>query len=134
MSQENVEVVRRLNSLFNAGDIDAVFRLMHPDVQLRDLQNAPDLPETVRGRDAVRHVLAQWTGAYDDYTGEALDYVDADPWVIVDVRWCGTGKRSGLQVDLRIADAWRIEDGTVVEGVVGYADVPTALKAVALEE
>ncbi|HTY96129.1 MAG TPA: nuclear transport factor 2 family protein [Solirubrobacteraceae bacterium] len=130
MSQQNVEIVMRLNSMFNEGDVDGAFDLVHPDVLFRDLQNAPDLPETVGGRDSVRLVLAEWVSAYDDFTAEALEFVDAGPWVLADVRWRGEGKGSGLRIDVRMVDALRVDDGRVVEWVVGYPDVATALKAV----
>jgi ketosteroid isomerase-like protein len=134
VSRENVEIVRRINVLFNEGDIESAFELVHPDVQFRDLQSAPDLHEAVRGRDAVRLVLAEWASAYDDFTANVIDYVDADPWVIADVRWHGVGRASGVRVDLRSADACKIEQGKLVDWVVGYADVPAALKAVGPEQ
>jgi ketosteroid isomerase-like protein len=133
MSQQNVEIVRQLNMLFNAGEIDTAMGRVHPDVQFRDLQNAPDLPETVRGRDSMRRVLAQWASVYDDYRADVVEYLDADPWVLVDVRWHGKGKGSGLQVDVRTVDACKVQDGKVIEYVVGYRDMAAALKAVGLE-
>jgi ketosteroid isomerase-like protein len=134
VSQENVEIARQLNTLFNAGEADTAIDLVHPDVQLRDLQNAPDLPETVRGRDSMRRVLAQWASTYDDFTADVVEYVDADPWVLVDVRWHGKGKGSGLPVDNRTVDACKVQDGKVVEYVVGYRDMATALADLGLEE
>ena len=38
MSHDHVELVRRGNALFNAGDWDAAFALWHDDVEYRDLQ------------------------------------------------------------------------------------------------
>jgi ketosteroid isomerase-like protein len=133
VSRENVEIVRQLNMLFNAGEIDTAMDRVHPDVQFRDLQNAPDLPETVRGRDSMRRVVAQWASVYEDYRADVVEYLDADPWVLVDVRWHGKGKGSGLQVDHRTVDACKVQDGKLVEYVVGYRDVAAALKAVGLE-
>jgi ketosteroid isomerase-like protein len=133
VSRENVEIVRQLNTLFNAGEIDPAIDLVHPDVQFRDLQNAPDLPETVRGRDSMRRVAAQWASVYDDYRADVVEYRDADPWVLVDVRWHGKGKGSGLQVDVRTVDACKVQDGKVVEYVVGYRDMATALADLGLE-
>jgi ketosteroid isomerase-like protein len=133
VSQMNVEIVRRLSALFREGDIESAFALIHPDVQFRDLQSAPDVPQSVRGRDSIALVWAQWASAYDDFGAEALDFVDAGSWVVIDVRWHGTGKGSGIPVDTRGADACRIEGGRVVEWVIGYPDVPTALKAVGLQ-
>ncbi|HEY2180219.1 MAG TPA: nuclear transport factor 2 family protein [Solirubrobacteraceae bacterium] len=132
MSQENVELVRQMNARFNHGEVDAALDLMHRDVHFRDLQNAPDVPQAVRGRESVRLVAAQWAGAYDHFRADVLEYIDADPWVIVDVRWHGTGRGSGVSVELRGFDACRVESGEVVEWVVGSPDLSTALKAVGL--
>jgi ketosteroid isomerase-like protein len=126
--------VRHLNTLFNAGETDTAIDLLHPDVQFCDLQNAPDLPETVRGRDSMLRVLAQRASAYDDLRADVVEYLDADPWVLVDARWHGKGKGSGLRVDNRTVDACKVQDGKVVEYVVGYRDMTAALKAVGLEE
>jgi ketosteroid isomerase-like protein len=124
VSQENVEIVRRLNALFNEGDVKSAFAFVHPDVRFRDLQSAPDVPQTVRGRHAVGRVWTHWASAYDDFGPEALDYVDAGSWVVMDMRWRGRGKSSGLSVETRQADACRIENGRVVEWVIdsGPAD------------
>jgi len=131
---ENLEIARRANELFNAGEIEAAFALIHPEVEFRDLQHAPDLPEAVSGRDAVGVVLAHWIDAYDELTVEALDFVEVDAWVIADVRWRGRGRGSDVVVDVRQADACRVEDGRIVEWVVGYPDMASALKAVGVEE
>jgi ketosteroid isomerase-like protein len=131
VSEQNVEIVRRLNAAFNAGDWETVAASFHPDIKFRDLLNAPDLPEVVRGIDALTITMRQWTGVYQDLGAEALEYIDAEPWVIVDVRWHGTAEGSGIPVDVRQVSAHRIEDGRVVEFTVGYPDVPAALQALA---
>src|SRR6478752_9924119 len=117
MSQENVELVRRSNALFTAGDWDALFALYHPDVEFRDLQNAPDLPEVLHGPDSIRLALTNWTDAYDEFGAEVYRYIDADPWVVCDTRWYGKGKGSDVLVDVRQVDVCRVEDGKVVEWV-----------------
>src|SRR6476661_1772180 len=59
MSQENVEIVRRLNAVTNSGDREAMLDLFDPDVDFRDLQHAPDLPEEVLGPDALMIALTR---------------------------------------------------------------------------
>jgi ketosteroid isomerase-like protein len=134
VSQENVEVVRRVNELFIARAWDAMFELFDPEIEFRDLQHAPDLPETLHGRHSIRRTLAHWIEAYDEFGAEIYEYIDADPWVVVDVRWHGKGKGSGLPIDVHVADACKVEDGTVVRWIIGYPDVVAALRAVGLEE
>src|SRR6476659_7571484 len=120
MSQENVEIAARSNALFNAGEIDAAFALCHPDIEFRDLQHAPDVPDAVRGVEALQAVLTVWSDTFAELTVDALDYLGAGPWVIADVRWRGTGKGSEIVIDARQADALRIEDGMIIEWIVGY--------------
>jgi ketosteroid isomerase-like protein len=135
MSQENVEVVRRANALFRAGDLEALIDLYHPDAEWRDLLRAPDMPEAVHGRTAISALWKEWLETFDDAIVEINEYIDAHPWVICPTRWGGTGKQSGATIDLRTADAYLVREGKIVRAVVtSYPDVETALKAVGLEE
>jgi ketosteroid isomerase-like protein len=133
VSQENVEVMRRANALFNAGDWDALIGLYHPDVELRDLQHAPDIPEVVRGSHALDLVVGTWREVYDEFEAEVYEYIDADPWVICDTRWHGKVKGSDVPVELRVADAYEIDGGKIVRAINSFPDVATALKTVGLE-
>jgi ketosteroid isomerase-like protein len=134
MSQENVEIAARSNALFNAGEIDAAFELCHPDIEFRDLQHAPDVPEAVRGTEALRVVLAHWSDTFAELRVDAVDFIDAGPWVIAEVRWQGKGKGSEIVIDARQADALRVQDGKIVEWIVGYPDVDRALADLSLGE
>jgi ketosteroid isomerase-like protein len=131
VSEQNVETIRRLNAAFNAGDWEPIIAAFDHDVQFRDLLNAPDLPEVMGGIDALTIVQSQWSDVYEGLRAEALEYIDAEPWVIVDVRWHGTSRGSGIPVDVRQVDALRFEDGRIVEYITGYPDLPAALQALA---
>jgi ketosteroid isomerase-like protein len=133
MSRENLEIAMRLNSLFNAGEFDAAFELCDPDIEFRDLQHAPDVPEAVRGAEALRAVLTHWSDSFADLRAEAVDYVDPDPWVIARVRWLGKGRGSEIVIDARQADALRLQDGKVVEWIIGYPDMAAAVADHGLE-
>jgi ketosteroid isomerase-like protein len=130
MSRENVEVVRRANALGNAGEYESFFEVFDRDIEFRDLQHAPDLPELIRGLDALREMAANWTEVYDEFRAEIREYIDAHPWVICDARWYGRGKGSDVEIDLRVADVYEVRDGKIVRAIIGYPDPATALKAV----
>jgi ketosteroid isomerase-like protein len=134
MSQQNVELVRRGNALFNAGDWDAAFALWHTDVEYRDLQHAPDMPEVVNGHEGLRRVVGLWAEVYDDFGADVYQYIDADPWVVCDTRWYGTGKGSAVATDVRVADAYELKDGKIARAIMGYPDVASALRAVTLAQ
>ena len=133
MSQENVEIVRQGIALVNAADWDALFGLHHPDIEYRDLQHVPDLPEVLRGLEGFRVLMANWTEVYDELGAEVYEYIDAHPWVVCDTRSHGKGKGSDV-IDVRFADAYEVKDGKIVRAIVGYPDVASALKAVGLAE
>ena len=134
MSEENVEIVRRANVLFPAGDLEALIGLYHADAEWCDLQHAPDTPEAVHGRTAIFALWTQWLETFGDFTVEVYEYIGAHPWVICPSRWHGTGRQSGATIDLRVADAIKVLEGKIVRVVLGYSDTAEALKAVGLEE
>jgi ketosteroid isomerase-like protein len=134
LSQENVEVVRRINAAFNRGDRDAMFAHYHPDVEWRDLQHTPDAPERLRGIDAVDAYLDQWEDAFDNFTADIEEYIDAGECVLTATHWRAKGKDSGVEIDLHTVDVVEFAEGTIVRITIGYSNKDEALKAVGLEE
>lgn len=135
MSQENIELIRRGVALANHSsdmeDIEAAAaELYDPDVELRDLQHPPDIPEVVRGRAAVVGGLQRWMELFDDWSVEVHEYIDADPWVVCDTQWRATGKGSDISIDWRVADAHEVKDGKIVREIYGFPNVEAALEAV----
>jgi ketosteroid isomerase-like protein len=135
MSQENIDLIRRGVALVNESDGDmqaieaGVAELYHPDVEQRDLQHPPDVPEVVRGRAAVVAGLRKWMELFDDWSAEVHEYIDADPWVVCDTHWRATGKGSDVSIDWRVADAHEVRDGKIVREIYGFPDVTAALEA-----
>jgi ketosteroid isomerase-like protein len=132
VSQENVDVVRRMNAAFNRRDRDALIAYYHPDVELRDLQHAPDVPERLVGIDAIRRHWDQWDDAFDDFTAEIEEFMGAGPYVVMATRWRGTGKDSGLEIDLRAVEVVEFADGKIARLTTGYASKAEALRAAGL--
>jgi ketosteroid isomerase-like protein len=114
MSQENVEVCKRGNALFNTGDRDGALSDFHPDVEWRDLDHAPDALESVRGVAAVRAIWDQWNEAFDEFTAETAEYIDVGDCVVCVTHWRATGKASAVAVDLHRAEVYEFENGRIV--------------------
>ena len=129
-----MEFLLRAVALANRGDVEAAAKLYHPDAELRDLQHPPDMPEILRGRTEIVASLARWLEALDSWTIEVLEYIDADPWVVSEVRWRATGRDSGAPIEFRAAEATEVKDGQIVRQIAGYPDLATALADLGLEE
>jgi len=134
VSQENVEILRRSIAAFNQRDRDGTFADYHPDVELRDLMNAPDTPELIRGISALRASWDTWEQVFDDFTTEIEEYVDVGDCVLAVAHWRGKGKDSALAIDQKTVDVYEFADGKIVRVTLSYPDKDAALKAVGLEE
>jgi ketosteroid isomerase-like protein len=126
----NVEILRLGAALLNEGNWDELFYLYDPDVEFCDLRSAVDTPQVLRGADSVKALLIAWSDAWEDFGAEVYQYVDAEPYVICDTRWYGTGRESGVAIDVRQADVFELRNGRVIRVTLGYAGTDDALGAV----
>ncbi len=133
MSQENVEVVRRLNEAFNRGDTAGVAEHLAPDLFYIEKDAYLDTPPVLRGRDALLDAWAQFSGTFQDFRGDLEDLIDAGEWVVTVTHWRGTGTGSGVSIDQVEVIAWRVENGVAVEGRV-FASPEEALEAAGVSE
>ena len=75
MSQENVEIVRRMWDAFLAADVPTALSFYAPDVEW-DGTNLPD-GHIGRGHEAILGHVARWAEAWDDWTVEVDRIVEA---------------------------------------------------------
>jgi ketosteroid isomerase-like protein len=134
MSQKNVDALRRSNKAFNAGDLDRALELWDSEVVYYEQPGTPlDTAEVLRGLDQVRASLSSYLAEFPDFQSEIDELVDAGDKVICVQRWTGTGRGSGLSVDLEEVIVLTFENDKIIEGRV-YPDRASALEAAGLSE
>ncbi len=133
MSQENVEIVRRLNEAFNRGDLIAVLELLDPDFEWWD--RADDPGATVhRGHDGFSKFIADLDADVVELQVEIKEFVDVrGDYVVADVRVHGRGRASGAPFEEHEVHVLRLRDGKATE-VREYRSRDEALEAVGLSE
>jgi ketosteroid isomerase-like protein len=134
MSQENVEIVRRLFALLSQGD-EAVWDELPPEIVF-DFSRRLLNPVVVRGRDKVR---AFWEGEGHVWEGGHLGFqpkelIDAGDKVLAFLRISGRGKASGVEVGTYVWNVVTFRDGKPVETTYFGDDRAAALEAVSLSE
>jgi ketosteroid isomerase-like protein len=132
MSQENVEIVRRVMTVF--GETQQLSELVSPDFvwHVGSWSAWAGEPE-FRGREAFMEFFAEWTGAYDEWTLE-FDAVDAsNSQVVVTAFQRARLWGSDAWVDARAAFVYTVENGLVLRGDV-YATLEEALETAGLKE
>jgi ketosteroid isomerase-like protein len=134
MSQENVDLVRRIYSLLDQGD-EAVWDLAPPEFALDFSRRLID-PVVLRGRDQVRAWAERegqvWEGGHTRWLPEEL--TDAGDKVLAFILTGGRGKASGVEVEAYVWNVWTFRDGKPVEWTYFGEDRAAALDAVGLPE
>jgi ketosteroid isomerase-like protein len=144
MSEENVEIVRRVFEIVREsvlrGDHGAAF-----DKAVREGLLTSRFKLAVRGslwevrggkgREDYVEFMRRWTEDFDDLVFEPDgEIVDADKDRVVAIaRWHGTGKRSRVPVQMRMAWLYTLKGGRIERADI-YTEPNSALKAAGLRE
>jgi ketosteroid isomerase-like protein len=139
MSEENVEIVRQVNEAFKRAlegdDPGAAFDtgLLANDWEWV-LANPFEGKLVWRGRQEFVEFLRAWTGEFEDYSIRFEQLIDAgDDRVVIIYRQRGTGKGSGLPVEMHGGMISELRDGRVMR-TTNYPDPVHALEAAGLSE
>ena len=116
MSQENVEIVRRMVEAYVSGDFETALAAYDPEVEF-DVSIRPE-GEVYRGPEGVAEAMRTWTGKWDDFRVEVEEIIDAggDRVLLVD-RQTGRGKGSGAPLDQQTFSVFTIRGGKIVRVV-----------------
>jgi ketosteroid isomerase-like protein len=134
MSQENVEVVRRMYELWNRGEFDAAVEMLDQHVVWNAYVHLPD-SRTRHGAGEVQ----QWAGEFAEAWGEIQVHIEGleevrHDMVLALVRMMGRGRGSGAAVESGVdGHVWTVCDGKVA-AVRMYQGAEEALEAVGLRE
>src|SRR5215207_4543729 len=100
MSEENVEVVRRVMDLFEQGELSSIFAqgLATPDVVLRPAFEVPGAG-SYEGLDGLTEFMRIWTEDFDHWAMHTERLVDAGDEVVVVAGQRARGKASRAWVE-----------------------------------
>jgi ketosteroid isomerase-like protein len=133
MSQENVEVVRRVYAAFAARDWEALADLCHPDLDYETLGAAPG---RLHGFRTITDFFDTWAGLYGEFRVEAEEIVEAGDQVVAVERHAARGVKGSEaegMVGHSFACLFTFRDGKVSQ-VKEYATREKALEAAGLRE
>jgi ketosteroid isomerase-like protein len=129
MSQENVEIVRRVYGAVTRSDWDAAFRAAHPEFEAT-FQRGP-FAGTHRGREVVQALLTDQRAAFDSWIAEPLEIHDSGDQVVVIIRTRLRPKGSSAEFETRNGHLWTVRDGEVLS-LVSFPSPEQALEAAEL--
>jgi ketosteroid isomerase-like protein len=134
MSKANVDALRQAADFFNEGDLDALAAtgFYADDVEFHE---NPRLPEAAvyRGRDAVFGYFRRFLEAFDDYSFDIEEIVDAGDHVVLFNRQRARGRESHAEVEMRSAWVVGFREGMIVR-ITPYFERGEALRAAGVRE
>jgi len=144
MSQENVEIVRRLYAeapfrlAIGPDDERAVLDRLFRDpfeeqLEIRMPADYPEGEQVLRGRDGFAQLVGMLRETWTEFRFEAERFIDAGGRVAVFVRVLAEGGASGVATERKTAHIWTVRDGRL-SSIHIYLDRAHALEAVGLRE
>ena len=138
MSQENVEIVRRLFDAVASRDTATVLALYDRDLEWDGSRSRwSELLQagvSFRGHEGLRRFSRAYYEMWESFHDEIQELIDAGDDVISVVTTRGRGRASGIDVEWRgNAGVWTIRGGKIAK-VVWFSTRAEALKAVGVEE
>jgi ketosteroid isomerase-like protein len=131
MSQENVEIVRRLYETAT-GKLDPDFNVLSPEVEFHLSGAFPDLDPVYRGPEGFRKLNDQLNAPWEEISLVPDRLIDMGEQVLVLSHFQARG-RDGIKVRLAFAHLWTLESGQVVR-MDAFSDQREALQAAGLSE
>ncbi len=132
MSPENVEVVSKIYDAFAAGDIESLLSKVDPEIEFDLSDRLPD--EGIhRGRDAYRQFLERTFELWANFRVEVEELLDAGDATVALIHTTATGRRSGIEIDERVAHVFWLRDATPYRFKV-FTERGKALEAAGLSE
>jgi ketosteroid isomerase-like protein len=124
---ENVEAVRRLFDYWERGDWRASADLFDPEFEAVFSATAFPDPGTYRGAQSTLDAWRRWLEAWDEFSLELEDTIEAGDGVVALNRLQGRGKASGIPVDSEVGCIFAFNEGRIVRMV--FCDRQQALDA-----
>jgi len=112
MSEENVAVVRRgLERFMKTGEVlEETFDVESLEVHDHDILDGRDY----RGAEGFMEWLEDWSAAWEEWSLDPEEYIDAGERVIVVAKMHARGRGSGVEVDRQDALLYELRDGLIV--------------------
>jgi ketosteroid isomerase-like protein len=133
MSQENVEIMRRVLAAFSQGDVAVLAQTMDPDIRIYPRPAEPDAAAEYRGFDGVEEYTINWYSQWEVYETEPVEIIDAEEHVLAVLRERGRAHGTGVEVVQDFTHSFVLRDGKIVEWHM-YDSHADALEAVGLSQ
>jgi ketosteroid isomerase-like protein len=109
VSEENVALLRGIYAEWGKGNLVPGGEFYAPDAVFEPIAEGRETFDVAGFHGFMRGFLEQW----DDFRAEPQDFLDLGDTVIVTEHQRATGRRSGIEIDMKAYVVWRFRDGLI---------------------
>jgi uncharacterized protein (TIGR02246 family) len=126
VSEQDVQLVRRVFDAINRRDVQAVLDAYDPDADMSTLTSELVQGKAYRGHSGIREYFSSFADVWDELHLEPEEIRDLGDRILVTGRWSSRGKESGAEVESPAAWLFGVRDGRIVF-THAYRDAAEAL-------
>jgi ketosteroid isomerase-like protein len=116
--EENVALLRGVVDAYERGDIQTVLSFIPPDGVSGTRGNLP-VPGSYIGQEGFLKWIEDWLEAWDEWTQVVDDYeAVGERHVVARSRQTGTGRGSGVPVEMDLFFVWEVRDRMIVSSLL----------------
>jgi ketosteroid isomerase-like protein len=110
VSEQNVDLLRRVAEAYNARDVEAFTAYFDPSVELYSEMTTPG-GSLYRGHEGIRQLFRDLEDGWQEIRGEPESFFDLGDQTLVFYEARGRGRKSGAEVSMSVAlmAEWRDE-------------------------
>ena len=115
MGEQSVEVVRGIYEAFGRGDVPAVLGAMADDIKWYQAEGGPYGGLYHGGEAVAQNVFGPLMQDIPNFALAPEEFIASGDTVAVVVRYTGTGKDTGKELDLPVVHVWDVRNGKLAQ-------------------
>ena len=115
MGEQSVDVVRGIYEAFGRGDLPAVLGAMADDIEWHEAEGMPYGGVYHGGEAVAQNVFGPITQDIPDFAVKPEEFIASGDAVAAVVRYTGTGKATGKQLNLPVVHVWDVRNDKIAQ-------------------
>ena len=115
MGEQSVDVVRGIYEAFGRGDMAGVLGAMADDIKWYEAEGMPYGGLYHGGNAVAQNVFGPITQDIPNFAVTPEEFIASGDTVAVVVRYTGTGKDTGKELDLPVVHVWDVRNGKLAQ-------------------
>jgi ketosteroid isomerase-like protein len=114
VASENAAIVQRAFEAFNRGDFEDALAYVDEEIEWGHPPDMPDVDRPWDSPDALVQGMSRFVVAWTGLRADIERIADVGDRVVVDTRWSGRSRGTGIEVDQRIAQVYELREGKIL--------------------